>query len=74
MVMISIPILTSQKNENGETGISDRTEYYTTAKVCTYSVYKNSKITKYIHEMFQFDKNKMYELPAKNFLFDNFNH
>lgn len=59
MVMISIPILTSQKDQNGETGISDRTEYYTTAKVClytTYSVHKNSKITKYIHEMLQFDK------------------
>ena len=33
MVMISIPILTSKKNANlGESGIGDRTEYYTTAK------------------------------------------
>jgi len=34
MVMISIPILTSKKNSQnvGEAGISDRTEYYTTAK------------------------------------------
>ena len=33
MVMISIPILTSKKNAKlGESGISDRTEYYTTAK------------------------------------------
>ena len=34
MVMISIPILTSKKTGQnvGESGISDRTEYYTTAK------------------------------------------
>merc|ERR1719295_1757842 len=33
MVMISIPILTSKKaGKHGESGISERTEYYTTAK------------------------------------------
>jgi len=32
MVMISIPILTSQRQTQGESGVSERTEYYTTAK------------------------------------------
>lgn len=32
MVMISIPILTSEKKSSGESGVSERTEYYTTAK------------------------------------------
>ena len=31
--MISIPILTSQRQTKGESGVSERTEYYTTAKV-----------------------------------------
>ena len=33
MVMISIPILTARKSQPGEGGVSQRTEYYTTAKV-----------------------------------------
>jgi hypothetical protein len=33
MVMISIPILTAKKSLEGEGGVSQRTEYYTTAKV-----------------------------------------
>lgn len=34
MVMVSIPLLTSTKNESGESdgGVSDRTQYFTTAK------------------------------------------
>ena len=37
MIMISIPILTSQRTSAGESGVSERTEYYTTAKVIFYS-------------------------------------
>ena len=37
MIMISIPILTSQRTSAGESGVSERTEYYTTAKVIYYS-------------------------------------
>ena len=41
MVMISIPILTARKSQPGEGGVSQRTEYYTTAKV-QYTCYRGT--------------------------------
>jgi hypothetical protein len=46
MVIISIPILTARKSQGGEGGVSQRTEYYTTAKVQTfYSNHRKSPIS-----------------------------